>query len=122
MQLSAADVRSAVAARLTAMAEPDRQYWSGVLARTDAEREAFSFLALALDGAGRPIPVANSDVATRLFLGDTELARTAPDARTRADVLRDVRTFTRNYPVAVNHDLEARQMRLFHAMEMGGRG
>jgi amidophosphoribosyltransferase len=26
--------------------------------------------------------------------------------------------FTRNYPVAVNHDQEARQMRLFHAMEM----
>jgi amidophosphoribosyltransferase len=27
--------------------------------------------------------------------------------------------FTRNYPVVVNHDQEARQMRLFHAMEMG---
>ena len=26
--------------------------------------------------------------------------------------------FTRSYPVAVNHDQEARQMRLFHAMEM----
>jgi len=26
--------------------------------------------------------------------------------------------FTRNYPVVVNHDQEARQMRLFHAMEM----
>ncbi len=101
VHLPAADVRSAVAARLAAMAEPDRRHWTGVLDRTGADREPFSFVALALDGNGQPIPVANSDVATRLFLGDSELARAAPDARTHAEVLRDVRTFTRHYPVGL---------------------
>jgi hypothetical protein len=45
--------------------------------------------------------VANSDAATRLFLGDGEGTRSVPDARARADVLRDVRLFARAYPVGL---------------------
>jgi hypothetical protein len=40
-------------------------------------------------------------VATRLFLGDSELDVDPPGAQARADVLRDVRLFTRAYPVGL---------------------
>lgn len=101
VRLSPAEVRASVAARLAAMTEDDRRHWSGVLERTRADRDSFVFMALALDGVGRPIPVANSDVATRLFLGDSDLAGTPAGAQARVDVLRDVRTFTRAYPVGL---------------------
>jgi hypothetical protein len=99
--LSPSDVRARVAARLVAMIADERSYWSDVIARTHADTDSLSFLALALDGVGRPIAVANSDPATRLFLGDGEGARGVPDARARADVLRDVRLFARAYPVGL---------------------
>ena len=95
------EVRSRVAARLAAMSQPDRHYWSGVLARTNADRDSLSFLALALDGGGAAIPVANSDPATRLFLGDDETRATYPNQRATDDVLRDVRLFVRPYPVGL---------------------
>lgn len=99
--LSPAEVRTHVTARLDAMSAGERQHWSRVLARSRADTAAFSFLALSLDAAGRPIPVANSDVATRLFLGDREAPGTAPDAAARSAVLRDVRLFTSRYPVGL---------------------
>ena len=39
---------------------------------TKADRDSLVFLALALDAGGQPIGVANSDPATRLFLGERE--------------------------------------------------
>jgi len=72
-----------------------------VLARTHADADSLSFLALSLDSDGRPIAVANSDAATRLFLGDAEGPHEAPDASSRAAVLRDVRLFVRAYPVGL---------------------
>jgi hypothetical protein len=101
VRLSSAQVREQVGARLAAMPAAERQYWSGVLARTGADRDSLEFLALSLDAQGTPIGVANSDVATRLFLGQSEGPSRAPDAAERDAVLRDVRTFVKHYPVGL---------------------
>jgi hypothetical protein len=101
VQLPPDVVRERVRARLAALPEGERRHWNDVLAATGADRDSLVFLALSLDGEGRPIDIANSDVATRLFLGETEGAPRAPDAAERAAVLRDVRTFVRRYPVGL---------------------
>ena len=101
VHLAPAEVRERTTARLAGMSEDERRHWTGVTARTSADTGSLAFLALALDAAGQPIAVANSDVATRLFLGDSEGPRRVPDAQARADVLRDVRLFARAYPVGL---------------------
>ncbi|MFL5560614.1 MAG: hypothetical protein ACJ79K_03980 [Gemmatimonadaceae bacterium] len=106
VRLAPAEVQSDVAARLAAMPAAERDYWSTLVARTGADRDSLVFLALALDANGRPIGVANSDPATRLFLGDVAAARaggSTPDSASdsRRDVLRDVRLFVRPYPVGL---------------------
>jgi hypothetical protein len=92
VRLGPAEVRSHVAARLAAMPAGERDYWTGVLASSGADRDSLTFLALSLDAAGRPIGVANTDPATELFLGQGGRAD---------DVLRDVRLFVRAYPVGL---------------------
>ncbi|MDB4884401.1 MAG: hypothetical protein JWL95_3167, partial [Gemmatimonadetes bacterium] len=101
VRLSPAEVRARVAARLAAMPERERRHWSDVVSRLHADQDSLTFLALSLDAAGQPIPVANSDVATRLFLGDDEGGVAAPDASARGAVLRDVRLFVRPYPIGL---------------------
>lgn len=101
VRLSTADVRARTRARLAAMSEEERAQWNSVLARTGADREPLDFLALSLDTDGHPIPVANSDPSTRLFLGDVGAPSQAVTASTRAEVRRDVGVFTRPYPVGL---------------------
>ena len=101
VHLTAAEVRARTSARLAAMPQEQRVYWTQVRAATRADDDSLTFLALSLDGNGNPISVANSDPATRLFLGDDEGMRPSPDARTRAAVLRDVQLFARPYPVGL---------------------
>jgi hypothetical protein len=101
VRLSPAQVHERATARVAAMPDEERRYWSGVLARTHADADSLSFLALSLDTDGHPITVANSDAATRLFLGDDEGIPHAPNASAKADVLRDVRLFARTYPVGL---------------------
>ena len=72
----------------------------GVLTETKADRDSLVFLALALDAGGKPIGVANSDPATRLFLGERETG-VALDTVSLAASLRDVRLFVRPYPVGL---------------------
>jgi hypothetical protein len=72
-----------------------------VIASTKADRDSLAFLALSLDAAGRPIGVANTDPATRLFLGDHEGAGAVPDRAAAARASRDVRLFVRRYPVGL---------------------
>ncbi len=93
--LSPADVQARVHARLAALPDGERLYWTNVLATSRADQDSISFLALSLDGAGRPIEVANSDPSTRLFLADTRI-----DSST-ADLLRDARLFTLPYPMGL---------------------
>ena len=107
VRLSAAEVRSRVAARLAAMPVAERSYWAALAASTKADAGSLNFLAIALDGDGHPIAVANSDAATRLFLGAVPIkapgampGAIGPDAEVR-DLLRDVRLFVSPYPVGL---------------------
>jgi hypothetical protein len=99
--LAPTEVRARVTARLATMPAAEQRHWNDVLAATKADADSLAFLALSLDTNGRPIAVANSDPATRLFLGDTEGPHVVPDTKARAAVLRDVRLFTRPYPVGL---------------------
>ena len=83
--------------RLAAMPAAERQAWS----RAASSPDSLTFLAVALDSAGRPIGVANTDPATRLFLGDHEDPRRASDSTDVDALLRDVRLFTSAYPVGL---------------------
>ena len=96
VRLSPAEVRERAQARLAALPAAERAHWTRVLERTGADRDSLTFLALALDAQGRPIGVANTDVATRLFLGERPGV-----ANDTAALLRDVRLFTRAYPVGL---------------------
>ena len=98
VRLSPAEVHTAVTARLAAMPAEERDWWTKRVAETGADRDSLAFLALALDASGRPIGVANTDPATRLFLGDSEQPG-APDDTAAA--LRDARLFVRPYPVGL---------------------
>jgi hypothetical protein len=93
--LGPAEVQSRVRARLAALPDSERSHWTAVLAANHADGDSIVFLALSLDAQGRPIAVANSDPATRLFLGDI-----VPDTASAA-LLRDVRLFARAYPVGL---------------------
>ena len=102
VSLSPAEVASRVAARLAAMPAGEREYWTHLASATHADTDSLTFLAIALDTDGRPIGVANTDPATRLFLGDVPAASaTATPIDARAAVLRDVRLFVRPYPVGL---------------------
>ena len=95
VRLAPSEMRRAIEARLGALPAADRAYWRRALAGSAADRDSLEFLALALDAAGRPIRVANSDPATWLFL-DAERP-----TRGDAEVLRDVALFARDYPTGL---------------------
>jgi len=100
VRLSPSQVRTKVAARLAALPADERGYWTRMLTATKADRDSLVFLALALDAGGKPIGVANSDPATRLFLGERETG-VVLDTVALAASLRDVRLFVRPYPVGL---------------------
>jgi hypothetical protein len=95
VSLSPTQVQSHIRARLAALPENERRYWTNGLAASKADQDSIAFLALSLDAFGHPIGVANSDPATRLFLADAKMDTS------KADLLRDVRMFTRPYPVGL---------------------
>jgi hypothetical protein len=64
-----------VTARVEALPEAERRYWTGVLAALSLRDTLF--LALSLDAAGNPIAIANSDPSTRLFLSTIRPTRLA---------------------------------------------
>ena len=104
VRLAPADVHARVTARLAAMPAAEREYWTAVAARTQADASSLAFLAIALDASGQPIGVANTDPATRLFLGDVSgpgPTTAATTASAMQDVLRDVRLFVRPYPAGL---------------------
>ena len=101
VRLAPDEALARIGPRLGALPEAERSYWAGVLGASPAAIDSVEFLALALDASGQPIGVANSDVATRLFLGDLARRAGPPDSSERAAVLRDVRTFVRRYPVGL---------------------
>jgi hypothetical protein len=80
------------------MPSAERDYWTSVASSTNGDRDSLTFLAIALDSAGQPIAVANTDPATGLFLGSATGASVAADS---AAVLRDMRLFVRRYPTGL---------------------
>src|SRR5438876_3581761 len=66
--LPSGDAARRVEARLGALPQPEREYWAEVLHRVGAPGDTLRFLALSLDGAGRPVPVVNTDPAMLLLL------------------------------------------------------
>ena len=101
VRLAPAAVQADVAARLAALPANERAYWTALLARTQADRDSLTFVAVSLDENGRPIGIANTDPSTRLFLGDTEADVDTHDPASAARVRRDVGLFTRDYPVGL---------------------
>jgi len=73
--LSPAEVSQRVAGRLGELPAEERTYWQGVLQRAGPMQDTLRFLALALDGAGRPIPIMNTDPATLLLLDSLDADR-----------------------------------------------
>jgi hypothetical protein len=94
------DVRARARAKLEWLPADERSYWEKLLAAGDATRDSLRFLALSLDSAGRPIPVVNTDPATRLFLEDLS-AQVVTGSMTADSVLRDIEPFLRPYPVGL---------------------
>src|SRR5437764_6286826 len=76
VSLAPDEVVKRVAARLAWLPAVEREYWEGVLRREGTARDTLRFLALSLDGAGRPIPIVNTDPAMALLLDSLGRDRT----------------------------------------------
>jgi len=90
--LGPAEVQRRVRANLAWLPPAERRYWRRIMAERGPMRDSLSFLALALNAGGKPIPVVNTDPATGLFLGSTVEPET---------VLRDVAPFAVRYPIGL---------------------
>ena len=66
--LARKDVSERVAPRLRWLPPAEGEYWNNVAQRTGAPADTLRFLALSLDGAGRPIPIVNTDPAMLLLV------------------------------------------------------
>src|SRR6266581_1295132 len=75
VSLTPDEVTKRVAARLAWLPAAGREYWEGVLRREGSARDTLRFLALSLDGSGRPIPIVNTDPAMALLLDSLGRAR-----------------------------------------------
>ena len=68
VRFSPQQIRRAVDAMLDAWPGPESVYWRARMSASEAADDSLSFLAVALDSLGQPIPVVNTDPATDLFL------------------------------------------------------
>ena len=75
--LAPAEVEARVRARLDALPAAERGHWEQVLRRSGVPADTLRFPALALDSAGRPIPVMSTDPAAWLLLEHLDEAREA---------------------------------------------
>jgi hypothetical protein len=73
--LAPAEVEARVRAKLASLPEPERAYWDGVLTRAGYQPDTLRFPAVALDSAGRPIPVMTTDPGMWLLLDRMDAAR-----------------------------------------------
>jgi hypothetical protein len=67
VSLAPPEVRRRVAARLRRLPTPQRLYWDSVFRVVGFPADTLRFLALALDEAGRPVPILNTDPAMLLL-------------------------------------------------------
>jgi hypothetical protein len=94
------EIERHVRAKLASLPAAERRYWETTMTQARASGDSLVFLALALDATGAPIPVANTDPATDLFLRD-HVVRAGNGAGTLGDVLREIEPFVRAYPVGL---------------------
>ncbi len=97
VQLAPQEVQRRLRAKLASLSETERACWENVLAQSGADEQGVEFLALSLDENGQPIPVANTDPATWLFLNDFTNEILAGQT-TAEEVLRHLRIFVEPYP------------------------
>jgi len=100
VSLNAQQVQQQVQAKLAWLPPAEKAYWDKALAQNAAANKGIEFLALALDSQGRPLPVANTDPATLLFL-ENFTEKILNRAATPAEVLKLVEVFVRPYPVGL---------------------
>ncbi len=100
VSLNAQQVKQQVQAKLGWLPQPEKAYWDKALAQNAAANKEIELLALALDSQGRPLPVANTDPATLLFL-ENFTEKILNSEATPAEVLKLVEVFVRPYPVGL---------------------
>ncbi|MGH7454315.1 MAG: hypothetical protein ACRENG_23370, partial [bacterium] len=100
VNLNPQQIEQHVHAKLNWLAEPERAYWSKILSQSNAAKDGIEFLALSLDAEGCPIPVANTDPATLLFL-ENLTEDILEGETTPADVLKLINVFVLPYPVGL---------------------
>jgi hypothetical protein len=100
VRLSAQEVQERIARKLAWLPDVESRFWSGVLSRAAAPERGLEFLDVALDSAGQPIGIANTDVASRWFLDDITGAVLAEPARATA-TLRELDVATLPYPLGL---------------------
>ncbi|HET8622022.1 MAG TPA: hypothetical protein VFM14_00515 [Gemmatimonadales bacterium] len=98
--LGGAELRKRFAAKLAWLPEGERRYWEHVVTSRGGVPDTLRYLALALDSAGTPIPVVNTDPATGLLLRDYTQELTA-GAATVESVLADVAPFGIPFPAGL---------------------
>jgi hypothetical protein len=86
--LSPGTLATRLRVRLASLPAEEREFWARALQAAREPRDTLTFLAIALDEAGEPIPVVNTDPATGLFLGTFDSAS-------------DLAPFMRPYPVGL---------------------
>ncbi len=94
------EVEGRIRAKLASLPTSERRYWEKTMVQHHAREDSVVFLALSLDARGAPIPVANTDPATDLFLRNHSV-RDAGGRGTSDEVLREVEPFVRYYPVGL---------------------
>ena len=90
--LGPGEISTQVSAKLAWLPPAEGAYWRGIISDRREAGDSLAFLALALDSAGRPIPVVNTDPATELFLDATSPRPARLDA---------LESFMRPYPVGL---------------------
>ncbi|PYO96197.1 MAG: hypothetical protein DMD60_11295 [Gemmatimonadetes bacterium] len=74
--LARQDLSDRVAARLRWLPQAEGEYWTGIAQRTGVPGDPLRFLALSLDGAGRSIPIVNTDPGMLLLVDSLSRERT----------------------------------------------
>lgn len=100
VSFDAAAIRQRVGQAVAELPDAERGFWNRRLAESHAAAEPLTFLAVALDDVGRPVPVANTDPATALFLEDYT-AEILAGERDPASVLQLIDVIGRPYPVGL---------------------
>ena len=100
IHLSKSEVQRRIDSKLEWFPNEERAYWTNVITKSAADQESIEFLALSLDEEGRPIPVANTDVATWLFLENFTEKILKGEIKAN-DIIRRLNIFIVPYPVGM---------------------